>query len=417
MQQHTKIILGLVLGGVLGTLLHSNSDVEWLQNLNTHALMPLGQIFLRLIFMVVVPLIFSALILGVHELGKSRGLGKVAARTLYFTFITSAASVLIGITLVNVFRPGDGLVIDKTIIEQNTEAISKIQSNAMASKSTSQIIVDLFTKNPIDSAARALDGEIIALMIFALLFGLGVTMTTQPNEDNVIIQLLERVLDACMKMVDFAMKLAPYAVFALVFNSAFKFGFDIFKVLLFYVAVVILGLLIQQFVVYSLILKTFAGRSTLQFLKDCREVFLYAFSTASSNATLPRTLEAAEKKLKLPPQIARFVLTVGSTANQNGTALFEGVTVLFLAQVYGIDLSLGQQVFVVFISILAGLGTAGIPGGSLPPIMILMQSVGIPAEGIGIILGVDRLLDMCRTTINVSGDLVIASAVSGKNQS
>lgn len=416
MKSHTQIILGLVLGGLLGTLLHPYASDAWLINLNTHVLMPIGQIFLRLIFMVVVPLIFSALILGVHELGKARGLGKVAAKTLYYTLITSVASVIIGIALVNILRPGDGLNIDPSIIEQNAQSISTIQGNATSVKPFSQIIVDLFTRNPIDSAARALDGEIVALMIFALIFGLGVTLTTAPNEENIIIQFLEKTLDACMKMVEFAMKLAPYAVFALVFNSSSKFGYDIFKVLLFYVFVVILGLAIQQFVVYTIILRLFANKKMIEFLKDCREVFVYAFSTASSNATLPKTLEVAEKNLKLPHHIARFVLTVGSTANQNGTALFEGVTVLFLAQVYGIDLTLAQQFFVVLVSILAGLGTAGVPGGSLPPIMILMQSVGIPAEGIGIILGVDRLLDMCRTTINVSGDLVIATAVSGKAQ-
>ena len=170
--------------------------------------------------------------------------------------------------------------------------------------------------------------------------------------------------------------------------------------------------MLQQFLVYSALLKFIAKRSPLKYFSDCRDVYLYAFSTASSNATLPKALETAEHKLKLPREISRFVLTVGSTANQNGTALFEGITVLFLAQVYGIDLSLAAQIQVVFMSILAGIGTAGVPGGSLPLIMILLQTVGIPAEGMGIILGVDRFLDMCRTTVNVSGDLVIAGLVS-----
>ena len=157
-----------------------------------------------------------------------------------------------------------------------------------------------------------------------------------------------------------------------------------------------------------------AHRSPLEFFRQCRDVYLYAFSTASSNATLPLSLETAEQKLQLPPDIARFVLTVGATANQNGTALFEGVTVLFLGQVYGLDLTIGQQVRVMLMSILAGIGTAGVPGGSLPMVMIVMQSVGIPVEGMGLILGVDRFLDMCRTTVNVTGDLVIATLVSGR---
>ncbi len=157
-----------------------------------------------------------------------------------------------------------------------------------------------------------------------------------------------------------------------------------------------------------------ARRSPVEFFRNCREVYLYAFSTASSNATLPLSLEVAETKLRLPPRISRFVLTVGSTANQNGTALFEGVTVLFLAQAYALDLTAGQQVRVMLMSILAGIGTAGVPGGSLPMVMIVAQSVGVPAEGLGLILGVDRFLDMCRTTVNVSGDLVIAALVSGR---
>jgi len=196
---------------------------------------------------------------------------------------------------------------------------------------------------------------------------------------------------------------------------AYKFGTSVFISLAFYVAVVVLGLAIQQFGVYSLLLKYVAKRSPWEFYKKCREVYLYAFSTASSNATLPRSLKCAENELGLAPNISRFVLTVGSTANQNGTALFEGITVLFLAQVYGIDLSFAQQIQVVFMSILAGIGTAGVPGGSLPLIMILLQQMGIPAEGMGLILGVDRFLDMCRTTLNVSGDLVIAALVSEKD--
>jgi DAACS family dicarboxylate/amino acid:cation (Na+ or H+) symporter len=176
------------------------------------------------------------------------------------------------------------------------------------------------------------------------------------------------------------------------------------------------GLLIQQFVVYSVLLRTVAGRSPVQFFTACREVYLYAFSTASSNATLPLALDTADEKLRLPPNIARFVLTVGSTANQNGTALFEGITILFLAQVYDVDLTTIQQLQVMVMSIVAGIGTAGVPGGSLPLIMIVVQSVGIPVEGMGLILGVDRFLDMCRTTVNVSGDLVIAALVSGRQR-
>jgi DAACS family dicarboxylate/amino acid:cation (Na+ or H+) symporter len=217
-----------------------------------------------------------------------------------------------------------------------------------------------------------------------------------------------------MRIVHFAMLLAPLAVFAIIFNTAFTFGTAVFASLFFYVVTVVAALLIQQFIVYSAVLWAFARRSPLEFFRNCREVYLYAFSTASSNATLPLSLDVAERKLGMPPDISRFVLTVGSTANQNGSALFEGVTVLFLAQVYGLDLTAGQQIRVMLMSILAGVGTAGVPGGSLPMVMIVAQSVGIPAEGMGLILGVDRFLDMCRSAVNVSGDLVIAALVSAR---
>ena len=190
-----------------------------------------------------------------------------------------------------------------------------------------------------------------------------------------------------------------------------EFGTDLLRALLLYVATVVVGLLLQAMLVYAPLLHVIARRSPMVFFRDCREVILYAFSTASSNATLPLSLNVAETKLKLSPRISRFVLTVGSTANQNGTALFEGVTLLFLAQVYLLDLTLGQQIRVMIMSVVAGIGTAGVPGGSLPMILIVAQTVGIPAEGMGLILGVDRLLDMCRTAVNVTGDLVIAALV------
>jgi DAACS family dicarboxylate/amino acid:cation (Na+ or H+) symporter len=231
---------------------------------------------------------------------------------------------------------------------------------------------------------------------------------------NAFVRLMDEVFDACMRIIHVVMLFAPVAVFAIVANTAITFGTGVFASLALYVATVVAGLLLQQFVTYSLLLRLLARRSPLQFFAACRAVYLYAFSTASSNATLPLALDTAETKLHLPPQISRFVLTVGSTANQNGTALFEGVTVVFLAQAYGLDLTAGEQLRVMLMSIVAGIGTAGVPGGSLPMVLIVAQSVGVPPEGMGLILGVDRFLDMCRTTVNVSGDLVIAALVAGR---
>jgi DAACS family dicarboxylate/amino acid:cation (Na+ or H+) symporter len=248
-------------------------------------------------------------------------------------------------------------------------------------------------------------------MVFAVFFGVALARIRDPKSEP-LIDVFSGIQRVSMKIVDWAMALAPYGVAALLFSLTARAGFAVIPRLGSYVGVVVLGLAIQMFVVYSGILKLLARVPPAEWFFRCREVILTAFSTASSNATLPTTLRTAEEKLGVPPRIGNFVLTVGATANQNGTALFEGVTVLFLAQVFGVDLSLGQQVTVVLMSILAGVGTAGVPGGSLPLIVIVLQSVGVPPEGIGIILGVDRFLDMCRTTVNVVGDLVCATFVA-----
>ncbi|MGB7219669.1 MAG: dicarboxylate/amino acid:cation symporter [Vicinamibacterales bacterium] len=412
MKLHTQLFIALVLGAALGAALHA-SDAAWVTAVNVNLLRPIGQLFLRSIFMIVVPMVFSALVIGVYELGKGHDLSGVAGRTLFFTVVMSAASVLIGIALVNVIRPGERVNLQGTA--PAAAGVQALSASAAAVKPIGDVIVELIPRNPLDSAVRALDGEMLPLMVFAVIFGIAVSATSRgAGSHNVLMRLLEQIFDACMRIVHVAMKLSPIAVFAIIFNTAFTFGTAVFASLFLYVLTVIVGLVLQQFGVYSALLRIVARRSPIEFFRNCRDVYLYAFSTASSNATLPLALDVADTKLKLPPDIARFVLTVGSTANQNGTALFEGITVLFLAQVYGLDLGAGQQLRVMLMSILAGVGTAGVPGGSLPMVLIVAQSVGVPAEGMGLILGVDRLLDMCRTTVNVSGDLVIAALVSGR---
>jgi len=406
---HTKLLLALVAGFAAGAAARAYGSSPAVDFLGQQILRPIGQIFLRIIFMTVVPMVFAALVIGVYELGRERGLGGVAARTLAFTLLLSAVSVIVGMLLVNVVRPGADLPVQPAAA---SAGVTALESNAAAAKPLGDVLIELIPRNPLDSAVRALDGEMLPLMVFALIFGFAISRApVADGERNILVRVFDQIFDACMRIVGWAMVIAPLAVFAIVFNTARTFGGDVFRAVLLYVVTVVVGLLIQQFIVYSAVLKVAARRSPIQFFRDCREVYLYAFSTASSNATLPLSLKAAETKLGISPRIARFVLTVGSTANQNGTALFEGVTLLFLAQVYGLDLTVGQQVRVMVMSIVAGIGTAGVPGGSLPMVLIVAQSVGIPAEGMGLILGVDRFLDMCRTAVNVSGDLVIATVV------
>lgn len=410
MKAHHQLILSLILGSLVGLICHNYNQNQFIQSFNSYLLEPLGQIFLRSIFMVVVPMVVSGLIVGVYQLTSHHGLAVVAKKTLFYTLIASSASVLVGIAMVNVVQPGHGISLPQ-LSSDTADKVQGVQKNVEASKPAAQALVEIIPKNPFEAATKAFDGEILALMFFSLIFG--VALYKQKGSSKVVlwISLFEECYNACMKIVEWVMRLAPFAVFALVFQSTFKFGHQILLSLGLYVLVVVGALLFQQFVIYTSLLKVFTKKSPWTFFKDCREVYLYAFATASSNATLPRSLEVAEHKLKLSPEISRFVLTIGSTANQNGTALFEGITVLFLAQVYGIDLDFSQQIKVILMSILAGVGTAGVPGGSLPLIMILTQQMGIPVEGMGLIMGVDRFLDMCRTTLNVSGDLVIAALV------
>ena len=414
MKQHQKLLLGFLLGVIGGLIAFYFLPMKAFPFMKgvTDVFTLAGAFFLRMIFMVVIPLLVSALILGVFELGQGRGLGKVATKSILFTLALSAMAVIIAIGITTILHPGVGVKFDQAALSSNT-GVLKIQDSVKAvdGKQWYQYIVDLLPQNPVDAAVRAFQGEIVSLMFFSLIFGYALSLVIKSSE-HPLIQCIDTIFQASMKVIGFAMLLAPFGIFGIVFNTCYKMGASFLGNVAFYGITVILGLLIQQFIVYGSFLKVFGKTSPWAYFKACKDVYLYAFTTASSNATLPVALETAEKTLKLPPKISRFVLTIGATANQNGTALFEGVTVLFLAQVYGIDLSLGAQVLVVLMSILAGVGTAGVPGGSLPLIVVLLTQVGIPAEGIGLILGVDRILDMCRTTLNVSGDLVIAKLVS-----
>jgi DAACS family dicarboxylate/amino acid:cation (Na+ or H+) symporter len=251
----------------------------------------------------------------------------------------------------------------------------------------------------------------LAFMFFALMFGVGIALSP-PAKMEPLVNMLEGLYEVVMRLIELAMRLAPYGVAALLFTLTARFGLDVLKPLLAYMVVVVGGLCLQLFVTYSLVLRFLGGMSPGFFFRQISEVMATAFSTSSSNATLPTALRVTQEKLGVPREIASFVLTLGSTANQNGTALFEGVTILFLAQFYGVDLTFGSQVLVVLFSVLAGVGTAGVPGGSLPLMVPILQSVGVPGEGIGIILGVDRLLDMSRTVLNVTGDVTAAVVIA-----
>jgi DAACS family dicarboxylate/amino acid:cation (Na+ or H+) symporter len=275
--------------------------------------------------------------------------------------------------------------------------------------------VEIIPRNPVQEAARALEGGLLPLMFFALVFGLA--LSAVGHEASAPLRaVLNSLFAVSQKVIDFAMRLAPVGVFALVFSTSATVGVEAVAALGKYVALVLVTLAIHLTVTYSLALRLIARQSPIDFFRRIRSVMLTAFATASSNATLPEALRAAREELGLPRDISTFVLTVGATANQNGTALFEGITVLFLAQFFGVPLSLGQQLLVMLLAILAGVGTAGVPAGSWPMIALILMRVGVPAEAIGIVLGIDRILDMSRTVLNVTGDLTIAACVSAMEE-
>jgi len=394
------------LGGGLFVNLTNQEVIPWVMDI----IQAVGQIFLRLLFMLVLPLLFAALAIGIAEMGDLKSLGRVGFKTLAFTILVSAIAVGIGLAMVNVFQPGAGVdrELAEQLLAQGADGAATIVGNAPKTIEAGQFFLDMIPSNVVTAAA---ENQILPVMVFALIFGIGMVMAKSRATDR-LQETLQGLLEVMMKLINLVIKLAPIAIAALMFNLAAVFGWDLLIRLGAYAAVAVGAMAIHMFIVYPLLVWTFGGMNPLKFANGIREPFVVAFSTASSNATLPIAIKAAEEKLKLPRRISRFVLTVGATANQNGTALFEGVTVLFLAQFFGIDLSLTQQLIVMLVCILGGIGTAGVPAGSLPVIALILVMVGVPAEGIGLILGVDRFLDMCRTTLNVTGDLVAATVVS-----
>ena len=406
-----QMLAGFLIGLILGLIANATAgDAAWVGWLSTYVTGPIGQIFLRLIFMLVIPLLFSALVVGIAEMGDISSLKRVGLKTLAFTVVVSGVAVVLALAVTNIFQPGAGVdqVLAQQLLTDAREGAGAILSG-QADKPTGVAAVLAIIPNNVIAAMSA--NDILAVMVFALIFGIGLLLTNSP-ESRVLQQGIEGIFHVSMRLIGLIIRLAPIAIACFMFNLASLFGWDLLVRLSAYVGVVLLALGVHMFVVYPIVLKVAGGVSPLWFFRQSQEAMVMAFSTASSNATLPTAIRVAEENLGLPRRVARFVLTIGATANQNGTAIFEGVTVLFLAQFFGVDLSIGQQAVVLFICILGGIGTAGVPAGSLPVVALILGLIGVPPEGIGLVLGVDRFLDMCRTTLNVTGDLACATVVS-----
>lgn len=420
MALHTRILVGLAIGVIAGVVVNyrfggDHPRIAWIIDNITQ---PIGQLFLRLLLMIVVPLVFSSLVVGVAGIGDIRKLSRVGLKSFAYCLVISAISVVIGITLANTLKPGKKIDPGTSAALQQryaTDATKSVEDATKASSAASKplmaVVETIVPKNPFFAVASNENPNMLHVMFFALVIGIAITLlpvtTTAP-----LLRVLESLYEITAKIIKMIMKFAPFAVACLLFNNTARFGLDLLQALAWFVATVLLGLSLHMFGVYSLSVYFLSGIAPIEFFRRIKTVILTAFSTSSSNATLPTALRVSEQNLGVPQEINSFVLTVGATANQNGTALYEGITVLFLAQLAGVDLTLGQQLMVVYLAILGGIGTAGVPSGSIPFIIGVLVTINVNPALIAIILGVDRILDMCRTTLNVAGDITAATYVA-----
>ena len=410
MALHTKILIGLLTGAVLGVTANltagGSAGLERFIDLFTD---PLGRIWLNALIMVVIPLVISTLATGVAGLGSIAKVGRMGGLTLLTFLSFTALSAALGLIMVNTIQPGAGLDPElRTRLMQAYETESTAAMGLAEGGVSIDLFVNMVPRNPVQAAA---DFNMLGIIFFALMMGVAMTRLSKEKAKPVL-DFLHSLAHIAIGIIEMVMMVAPLAVACLIFSVTGRFGFDILISLATYVVTVIAGLGIFMVVVYPLALRLIAGRSPAAFFREAWIVIVTAFSTSSSNATLPTTLRVAEEKLGVPNEVAGFVVPLGATMNMDGTALFEGVTVLFIAQVFGVDLALTEQLLVVLMSVVVSVGAAGVPGGSIPLLMIVLGMVGVPMEGIAIVLGVDRILDMCRTTTNVTGDLVTSTIVA-----
>jgi len=404
---YTKIMLGLILGAVVGIGANKLGFAPFI----SHYIKPIGTAFIRLITMVVVPLVFASLFVGTASLNDIRKLGRIGGKTIAYYLLTTAIAITIGLIFANILKPGSGLskaTQEQLLANYSDEALSKIDI-ALKKPSIAETLINIIPRNPFESLG---EGDMLQIIIFALVLGIAITMIP-PEKAAPVISFFDGINEAMIKLVHIIMALAPYGVFALIAAIIGEFGLGILRPLIKYSLVVIIGLLIHITLIYGLALKllTRARASIPRFFRGIRPAQLIAFSSSSSSATLPVTMECVEENLGVSKEISSFVLPLGATINMDGTALYQGVASVFIAQVFGMDLTFGQQITIVLMATLASIGAAGVPGVGMITLTMVLKQIGIPLEGIALILGVDRILDMCRTTVNITGDAVCAVVV------
>lgn len=412
MQLYTKIAIALILGASAG-LVANIFDVEWLVTALV-AIEPAGTAWIRLITMVVIPLVMASLVVGTATLGDITKLGRIGGKTMVYYLATTAIAVSIGLLVSNLVSPGshmDPAALESLRSTYLTEGASRVEI-AQQAPGLVEVLLEMIPRNPVQAMAS---GDMLPIIFFAIFFGAAMSVLPERRKAP-LLGVFEGVNDAAMVMIHWIMKLAPYAVFALIGAVIARFGADVLGSLLVYMLTVLGGLALHLTLTYPAALRFLAHVKPLAFFRRIREVPLIAFSTSSSNATLPVTMEVAEEKLGVSKEVSSFVLPLGATINMDGTALYQAVATMFIAQVLVGDISLVAQLGIVLTATLASIGAAGVPSAGIIILIVVLQQAlppGVdPAIGIALILGVDRILDMCRTAVNVTGDLTAATVIS-----
>jgi dicarboxylate/amino acid:cation (Na+ or H+) symporter, DAACS family len=402
----TWILVGLLIGALIGVFFNAwgpNPTREWIL---FNVVGPIGTAFLRALFMIVVPLVISSLIVGVAGLGSVAHLGRLGWRLGAYYAISTLIAIVIGQILVGLVRPGDG--VSQEYVQQARASLATQVSGLMDKSQAAHeslwpgLVSAIVPKNIVGAAGN---GDMLAIIFVAILFGMAL-LSLKAEKARGPLAFFEGMSDACIVIVGWIMRFAPLAVAALVITSVSQFGTEMLSSVAKYVMVVVAGYLIHFFGVFAILVKYLTRVPVLEFYKGALPVIATSFSTSSSNATIPTTIKTLEERFKVPEPITTFSIPLGATVNMNGTALFEAVAALFIAQVFGVEISFGQQVTLALLVLLSAVGVAGVPGGSIPLLMAAMATMGIPVEGIALILGVDRLLDMGRTVLNVTGDMI-----------
>lgn len=388
----TKIIAALILGAVVGLILNVAAPNVF-DVLNTYLFVPIGQIFLSLISMLVVPLVFFSIVLGSAGLGDPQKLGRIGIKTVGYFLVTTCIAIIIGLMLAAVIQPGLAGEFDTAGAEFSAEEAPPV----------SETLMNIVPKNPINAMA---EGNMLQLIVFAVFIGLA--LTSLGDKTKGILSLVEQGNEIMMYLVGLVMKFAPYGTFGLIATAIGTQGWDAILAMGSYMLVVLAALFVHSVITYGGTVAFLAKKNPIWFFKKFAPAMGVAFSTSSSNATLPISMEVAQRDLKVPEPISSFVQPLGATINMDGTAIMQGVATMFIAQAYGIDLTMGELATVVLTAVLASIGTAGVPGVGLIMLAMVLGSVGLPVEGIGLIIGIDRLLDMTRTAVNITGDAACA---------